>query len=136
MKRIGRAGLVVASCLSLVLACAGCSDGVEGRWEGTVTERGKTTRVGLSLSRDGGELAGKLTILSDTGQDVTKGHAFDLVDVAEDGDALTFVLPIGGTDDPDNVIFTLRLEGDTLAGSLREKRDNTRESPVTFTRTD
>ena len=107
---------------------------LSGTWQGTVTEKGKSTLVELSLQEKDGKIEGKLTVLGETGGDVDQGMNFTLVQVERSNDRLKFIMPVGGEGDGDNVTFDLRVEGNRLEGTAHEMRKGSKDLPVTFTK--
>jgi hypothetical protein len=127
----------VISIVHLVLAvsCTKHSQyNVSGKWRGTVTERGKSTLVELSLQEQQGGIEGKLKILSLTGNDVDKGMAFDLVSIEHSGDKLKFIVPITGKVDDDAIAFELSVQENRLEGYGNELRKGSKKMPITFTK--
>ncbi len=108
--------------------------GLSGTWQGNIVEKGRSTLVELRIQEQEGKLAGTLTVLSETGQDVGQGMSFDLVQVKRSGDRLKFVMPVGGEGDDDNVAFDLRMKGNRLEGHGHELREGSENLPITFTR--
>ncbi len=138
----------MGACLALLAAAtiAGCGDGKDsasdsaevcGRWEGTITEFGKSTRVGLHIRPGGGGPTGEFSILSRTGGDIDQGQSFPLADIRESGTKLAFlVLLLADSGDTDNLLFDLELTGGKLVGHARENRSGSEKLPVTFVRVD
>ncbi|UCH95580.1 MAG: hypothetical protein JSV88_01700 [Candidatus Aminicenantes bacterium] len=107
---------------------------VSGKWRGTITEKGKSTLVELSLQEQQGSIEGKLKILSLTGNDVDKGMAFDLASIEHYDNKLKFIVPITGKVDDDAIIFELSVQENRLEGFGHELRKGSKKIPITFTR--
>ncbi len=122
-----------------VLWAANCTENSQnvnlgGSWRGTITEKGRSTNVELSLRDQQGVIEGKLTILSFTGADVKKGKSFDIVNVERTGKILKFIVPVTGKVDDDAIAFELSVSGNRLEGHGREWRKGSKNIPVTFTK--
>jgi hypothetical protein len=118
--------------------CSGESSGgnhLDGKWRGTVKEKGKSTLVELELRVKQATIEGTFTILSETGEDVDKGMVFPIVQAERSGNNLKFIVPIyKGQVDDDAIAFELLIEGKNLKGHVHELRKGSDNLPVTFTR--
>ncbi|NIM14974.1 MAG: hypothetical protein GTO45_23660 [Candidatus Aminicenantes bacterium] len=127
----------VISIVHLVLAVS-CTKhpqyNLSGKWRGTVTEKGKSTLVELSVREHQGGIEGRFKILSLTDNDVDKGMAFDIVSIEHSGDKLKFIVPITGKVDDDAIAFELSVQEDRLEGYGHELRKGSKKIPITFTR--
>ena len=122
-----------------ILFAPGCGkqsqdNNLDGKWRGYVTEKGKSTLVELSLRDQQGRIEGKLTILSETGEDVDKGMAFEILQAERSGNNLRFIVPIAGKVDADAIAFELLIEGNRLKGHGHELREGSKNLPITFTK--
>jgi hypothetical protein len=107
---------------------------LQGKWIGSLTERGKTVDIVLELTADGDTVKGSFKIESETGQDVKKGAVFGIVRPEIASNRLKFTVPIGGKMDDDAVVFELDIQKDQLTGSCQEMRKGSQKLPVTFKR--
>ena len=120
-----------------ILFAPGCvkqyqNDYLDGRWRGYITERGKSTLVELRLRDHQGLIDGKLTILSETGEDIDKGMAFEIIQAERSDNNLKFIVPLAGKVDDDAIAFELLIEGNHLKGHGHELRNGSKNLPVTF----
>ena len=117
----------------LVLPCVGCAGnaGLNGKWLGSVTEKGKPTQCSLDLRTQGETIAGTLTILSDTG-DTKAGTSFAIYNARRSNNKLEFVVPVSGELDADAVFFELLIKGNRLEGYGREMRQGSSDLPAVF----
>jgi hypothetical protein len=127
--------LLIAS----VLLTVGCRKQPEqaditGKWQGYVTEDGKSTLVELVLEDEQGTPAGKLTVLGQTGEDVDEGATFEIVQAEQSGGKLKFVVPITGEFDDDAIAFELLIEQGRLRGTAHELREGSPNLAITFER--
>ena len=88
----------------------------------------------LSFRDRDGEIEGTFTVLSETGEDVDKGMAFEIVQAERSCRNLRFIVPITGEVDDDAILFELMLEEDRLKGHGRELREGSDNLPITFTK--
>jgi len=123
-----------------ILWASGCgksSEGynLDGKWRGTITEKGESTLVELELRVKQATIEGTFTILSETGEDVDKGMAFPMVQAERSGNNLKFIVPVfEGQVDDDAIAFELLIEGKNLKGHGHELREGSDNLPVTFTK--
>lgn len=150
LNRMEMCSATACAMLMVMALAAGCSEdqpaegagrsgakereSLAGRWKGAIAERGKTIGVGLTLDTAGQDVTGKFEILDRTGGDMDKGHSVSLARGRREGNDLSFVVPLTGEIDDDALEANLRLEEGKLVGHMRERRDGSRELPVTFTR--
>jgi hypothetical protein len=137
-SRVAIALVTVAGAIGL--CTAGCGKGggrYDGAWEGEIKERGTTARVRLDLKTDGGELGGTFTIVSglNPNADVKMGQPFRLAGIRTEADELRFTVVLTGEpNDPDNLLFRLRLGEGRLVGDFRENRGRERWQEIAFDR--
>jgi len=107
-----------------------------GTWIGDLSEDGSAppVTVSLELRLAQGEPIGTFNVLSETGQDVGKGASFELVEIAVSGNHVGFTVPISGAIDNDSLEFSLELDGERLAGFVREKREGSDQRSLLFIR--
>jgi hypothetical protein len=117
----------------LVLPCVGCAgnSGLNGKWLGSVMEKGKPTQCSLDLRTQGDAIGGTLTILSDTG-DTKAGTSFAIYNARRSDNKLEFVVPVSGELDSDSVFFELFVQKDRLEGFGREMRQGSTDLPAVF----
>jgi hypothetical protein len=130
-------GIMLVSTILWAFGSGEISEGnhLDGKWRGTVTEKGKSTLVELELRVKQATIEGTFTILSDTGEDVDKGMVFPIVQAERSGNNLKFIVPIyKGQVDDDAIVFELLIEGKNLKGHVHELRKGSDNLPVTFTR--
>lgn len=134
MKILAR--ILVISIILLATSCARqAPDGnLSGKWRGYITERGKSTLVELTLRDQQGSIGGTFTILSETGEDVDQGAAFDIVLAERSGNELKFTVPIAGKVDDDAIAFELLVQRNSLKGYGHELREGSKNLPITFAR--
>jgi len=132
MKHITR--ILIISTVLLATSCANQSqyNNLSGKWRGTITERGKSTLVELSLRDQQDSIEGRFTILSMTGKDMDKGMAFDIVRIERSGNKLKFIVPITGKVDDDAIAFELLAQGNRLTGHGNELRKGSKNIPIIF----
>jgi hypothetical protein len=109
-------------------------DAINGKWRGTVTEKGKSILVELQLVENKAVIEGSFTILSDTGEDVEKGMIFPVVQAKRSGNVLKFIVPVSGKVDDDAIAFDLVVEGKNLEGHIYELRKGSDKLLITFIR--
>jgi len=134
MKLIIRKLAIILILMGVSCTNQSSEDLLSGKWQGYVTERGKSTLVELNLRSAGGNIEGTFTILSETGEDIEKGMSFNIVHSELSGNILKFVVPVTGEVDDDAIAFELLLETDRLKGSGRELRKGSKSLPITFTK--
>ena len=130
-------GIVLVSSILWGFGCGKSpgSNNLDGKWRGTVTEKGKSTLVQLELREQQGMIEGTFSILSETGEDLDKGMAFSIVQAERSGNRLKFIVPISeGQVDDDAIAFELLLEGEILKGHGHELREGSDNLPVIFTK--
>ena len=129
-------GMVIVIAILFAPGCGKQSQDInlDGKWRGYVTEKGKSTLVELSLRDQQGRIEGKLTILSETGEDADKGMAFEILQAERSGNNLRFIVPIEGEVDDDAIAFELLIEGNRLKGHGHELREGSKNLPITFTK--
>ncbi len=110
----------------LLVGCGG--DIVDGTYRGKVIEGDKVHEMELVLS--GRE--GTLTLLSSGGPDAGEGDSWKLRDVKIQDGRVTFLVPMSGEVDDDSLLFDLKIEGDRLVGTGRERRAQAEDLPATF----
>jgi len=117
----------------LVLPMAGCSGNaaLNGKWLGSVTEKGKSTQVSLVLRTQGDNVAGTFTILEGTG-DTATGTSFTIVNARCSNSKLEFIVPISGRLDADAVFFELLVKNRRLEGIGRKMRQGSSNLPAVF----
>ena len=112
------------------------TENLSGKWRGTITERGRSTRVELSLQDQPDKIEGQFAVLDKTGEDVDQGMSFELQQVKRSGRNLRFVVPLTGKIDDDAVAFDLALEGNYLEGNARELRAGSQALSVIFAKSE
>lgn len=112
------------------------SDGnkLDGKWRGTITEKGTSTNVELKLREQQSTIEGTFTILGETGQDVDKGMVFPIAQAERSGNNLRFIVPVSGKVDDDAIAFELLIEGNSLMGHGHELRKGSDNLSITFTK--
>lgn len=111
MKRLG----VLISLLAISLTAAE----VAGKWDFVATVGvGQEMKMELNLAREGEKLAGTMS---------ARGNTVSLTDVAQNGDEVTFKLPIGGM--PFDIKMTLA--GDAMKGTFAAPTGMTGEVKAT-----
>lgn len=115
----------------LILLTAGCdsNSALAGKWLGSVTEKGKATKVALDLRIQGQTITGTFTILQSEG-DVATGASFTLVNARRSDGSVEFIVPISGQIDADAVFFELLLKRGRLEGYGREMRQGSQDLPA------
>jgi hypothetical protein len=118
----------------LILPCLGCAgnSALNGKWLGSVTENGKSTKVALDLQTKGDAVAGTFTIFGDTAD--TAGKSYVMVNPLFSDKTLQFSIFISGQLDPDAVFFELLLVKGRLEGFGRKYRQGSQNLPAIFTK--
>ncbi len=127
--------VIIALVTALVSLARAETQGPAGKWRGVITERGRSTQVGLDLEVTAETVGGKLTVLTETGQDVGKGMSFPIVQGERSGNSLKFFVAIvNGKVDSDALFFELIYKDEVLDGTAHENRPNSTVIPVRFNR--
>ena len=119
------------SVTGLILLAAGCdsNSALAGKWLGSVTEKGKSTKVALDLRPQGETIAGTFTILEG---EAASGAPIAILNAHRSDGKLEFVVPISGQIDADAVFFELLLKRGRLEGYGREMRQGSHDLPAVF----
>lgn len=130
-------GIVLVSTILLATGCgkSSGSNNLDGKWRGTITEKGKAVLVELELREQEATIEGTFTILSETGEDAAKGMEFPIVQAERSGNLLKFIVPISeGRVDDDAIAFELLVKGENLKGHGHELRKGSNNLSITFTK--
>lgn len=137
MLKVDHVGILCLG-LFILLGCNGSGGGpkssLSGVWKGSLTEHGKTTHIKFVFQENGGNPKGKITILSQTGDDVDKGMSFEIMNIEKTDHKLKFIVPLTGRVDRDSLIFNLTLNDNQLDGYAKENRDESDPISVSFTK--
>ncbi len=82
----------------------------------------ETTKAGLTEN----------SLSDETGEDIDKGMAFEIIQAERSGNNLKFIVPLAGKVDDDAIAFELLIEGNRLKGHGHELRNGSKNLPVTF----